>query len=99
MHAGFLAVFVGMRLHRAPDRPTWAVAAVGLLPAGPDAGGLADYFADQPGQARGGIADLSIAGAHGALPGGKGWAAGRVVLDAVGSPGVAVVGCRVRRRK
>jgi diguanylate cyclase (GGDEF)-like protein len=59
-----LAVFAGMRLYPALDRPTWAVAVVGLVLQALMQLVWPTYFADQLGRASGGLADLSIAGAH-----------------------------------
>jgi diguanylate cyclase len=59
-----LAVFVGMRLHREVDRPTWTVAVVGLLLQGVMQVVWPTYFAQELGKANGRIADLSVAGAH-----------------------------------
>jgi diguanylate cyclase (GGDEF)-like protein len=57
-------VFVAMRFTRAMDRLVWSIAVVGLVLQAIMALVWPAYFAEDLGRAQGGMADLSIAGAH-----------------------------------
>jgi diguanylate cyclase (GGDEF)-like protein len=59
-----IGVFVAMRFNRAMDRLVWSIAVIGLVLQAIMALIWPTYFAEDLGRAQGGMADLSIAGAH-----------------------------------
>ena len=59
-----VGVFVAMRVTRAMDRVVWTIAVIGLVLQAIMALIWPTYFADDLGRGQGGMADLSIAGAH-----------------------------------
>ena len=59
-----VGVFVAMRSNRAMDRLVWSIAVIGLVLQAFMALIWPTYFAEDLGRAQGGMADLSIAGAH-----------------------------------
>jgi diguanylate cyclase (GGDEF)-like protein len=59
-----VGVFVAMRFTRAMDRLVWSIAVIGLVLQAVMALTWPAYFAEDLGRAQGGMADLSIAGAH-----------------------------------
>ena len=59
-----VGVFVALRVNRAMDRLVWSIAVIGLVLQAVMALIWPTYFADDLGRAQGGMADLSIAGAH-----------------------------------
>ncbi|HET6531704.1 MAG TPA: GGDEF domain-containing protein [Actinoplanes sp.] len=59
-----VGVFLAMRFNPAMDRPVWSIAVTGLVLQAVMAVIWPAYFAEDLGRAQGGLADLSIAGAH-----------------------------------
>jgi hypothetical protein len=59
-----IGVFGAMRFTRGMDRSVWSIAVIGLMLQAIMALIWPTYFAEDLGRAQGGMADLSIAGAH-----------------------------------